>query len=204
MLPFLDTELLSLHTEREARTHGTGRGLFFLWPRSTGTTANICLPQHDWVSKKLYKIFHEVKWQIMITETWSPWRSGGARSLKEAELLSNFSTGACELKYSHFVRKPRDLQSVTPTFSQGCLYRSLVTRYIENVPRGKVNILGGHRIGHSKQQTTYVHVFYSERFLRYSYFTVQYFGLRLATRHILTRVAKCIYVDCRIFENLLY
>jgi hypothetical protein len=31
---------------------------------------------------------------------------------------------------------------------------------------------GGHSIGHSKQM--YVHVSYSERFPRYSYFTVQY------------------------------
>jgi hypothetical protein len=38
--------------------------------------------------------------------------------------------------------------------------------YIENVPGGKVNILGGHSIGHSKQKTSYEHVSYSERFPR--------------------------------------
>jgi hypothetical protein len=31
---------------------------------------------------------------------------------------------------------------------------------------GKVNILGGHSIGHSKQKTLYEHVSYSERFPR--------------------------------------
>jgi hypothetical protein len=35
---------------------------------------------------------------------------------------------------------------------------------IEDVPGGKVNILGGHSIGHDKQKSTYVHVSYSEPF----------------------------------------
>ena len=34
------------------------------------------------------------------------------------------------------------------------------------VPGGKVNILGGHSIGHSKQTFLYEHVSYSERFPR--------------------------------------
>jgi hypothetical protein len=38
--------------------------------------------------------------------------------------------------------------------------------YIPGVPGGKVNILGGHRIGHSKQKSVYVHVSFSERFPR--------------------------------------
>jgi hypothetical protein len=37
---------------------------------------------------------------------------------------------------------------------------------IQNVPGGKVNILGGISIGHSKQKTLYEHVSYSERFPR--------------------------------------
>jgi hypothetical protein len=37
---------------------------------------------------------------------------------------------------------------------------------IQVVPRGKVSILEGHSIGHSKQQSVYVHVPYSERFPR--------------------------------------
>jgi hypothetical protein len=71
-----------------------------------------------------------------------------------------------------------------------------------SVPGGKVNILGGHSIGHSKQNSVYIHGTYSERFPRYcySYFTVQ-FTVRC---HIMTRVAKCIGVDDGIFENVLY
>jgi hypothetical protein len=37
---------------------------------------------------------------------------------------------------------------------------------IQGVPGGKDNILGGHSIGHSKQNTLYEHVSYSERFPR--------------------------------------
>jgi hypothetical protein len=37
---------------------------------------------------------------------------------------------------------------------------------IQGVAGGKDNILGGHRIGHSKQKTLYEHVSYSERFPR--------------------------------------
>jgi hypothetical protein len=38
-------------------------------------------------------------------------------------------------------------------------------------PGGKVHILGGHSIGHSKQKkkNAYIHVSYSERFPRWSY-----------------------------------
>jgi hypothetical protein len=45
---------------------------------------------------------------------------------------------------------------------------------LQDVPGGKVSILGGHSIGHSKQESVYVHVSYSERFPRQSYFTIQY------------------------------
>jgi hypothetical protein len=44
----------------------------------------------------------------------------------------------------------------------------------QNVPEGKVNILGGHSIGHSKQKIVYVHVPYSEQFPRWGYFTLQF------------------------------
>jgi hypothetical protein len=37
---------------------------------------------------------------------------------------------------------------------------------IQSVPGGKVNIPGGHSIGHSKQKSVYVHVSYPERFPR--------------------------------------
>jgi hypothetical protein len=48
------------------------------------------------------------------------------------------------------------------------------TIIIQGVPGGKVSIPGGHNTGHSKQEIVCVHVSYSERFPRYSYFTVQY------------------------------
>jgi hypothetical protein len=35
---------------------------------------------------------------------------------------------------------------------------------IQDVPGGKVNILGGHSIDHSKQKSVYVHVSYSKKF----------------------------------------
>jgi hypothetical protein len=38
--------------------------------------------------------------------------------------------------------------------------------HIQGVPGGKVNILEGHSIGHSKQKTLYEHVSYSEPFPR--------------------------------------
>jgi hypothetical protein len=53
------------------------------------------------------------------------------------------------------------------------LYLLLFVIYAE-CPRRKVNNPGGHSIGHSKQKSVCVHVSYSERFPRYSYFTVQY------------------------------
>jgi hypothetical protein len=44
---------------------------------------------------------------------------------------------------------------------------------IQDIPGGKVGILGGHSIGHSKQNIVHVHVSYSELFPRerVSYFT---------------------------------
>jgi hypothetical protein len=45
--------------------------------------------------------------------------------------------------------------------------KCLLGEIIQGVPGGKVNILGGYSIGHSKQKTLYEHVSYSERFSRY-------------------------------------
>jgi hypothetical protein len=55
------------------------------------------------------------------------------------------------------------------------IHRLFVHKFnsIQNVPEGKVSILGGHSIGHSKQKSVYAHVSYSEQFPRLSYFTVQ-------------------------------
>jgi vancomycin permeability regulator SanA len=41
-----------------------------------------------------------------------------------------------------------------------------IYNYIQEVAGRKVNILGGHNIGNSKQQTVYVHMSYSEWFPR--------------------------------------
>jgi hypothetical protein len=79
-------------------------------------------------------------------------------------------------------------------------------RNIQSIPERKVNILGGHIICHSKQTTAYVRLSYTERFRLVELFhcTVHCTLYRLATRLVLTRVAKCIVVDGRIFENVLY
>ena len=44
---------------------------------------------------------------------------------------------------------------------------------IQGVPGEKVNILGGHSFGHSKEKCLYEHVSYSERFPRWGYLNVQ-------------------------------
>jgi hypothetical protein len=49
-------------------------------------------------------------------------------------------------------------------YRAGCKNLSDQITTIQGVPGGKVNILGGHSIGHSKQENVYVHVSYSERF----------------------------------------
>jgi len=49
---------------------------------------------------------------------------------------------------------------------KGLGWDSVSGSYIQDVPGGKVNILGGHSIGHSKQRYLYEHVSYSERFPR--------------------------------------
>jgi hypothetical protein len=57
--------------------------------------------------------------------------------------------------------------------------------YTLGVPGGKVNILRGHSVGHSKKKLVCVHVSYSERFPRWSYFTVQQFGFSAQYYHSL-------------------
>jgi hypothetical protein len=73
-------------------------------------------------------------------------------------------------------------------------------------PGGEVNILGGHSIDHSKQKSVYVRVlFRTVSEIELFHCTVLYCTLyRRATRHVLTRVAKCIDVKGGIFENVLY
>jgi hypothetical protein len=53
-------------------------------------------------------------------------------------------------------------------------------KYIQSFPGGKVNILGGHSIDHSKKKCLYENVFYSERYPifgdQYFEFGAQYFS----------------------------
>jgi len=63
-----------------------------------------------------------------------------------------------------------------PTFQCPIMSYSLQAGCKEGAQTGNVAILAGHSIGHSKQQTVYVHVFYSERFVWKSYFIVQEVG----------------------------
>jgi hypothetical protein len=51
-----------------------------------------------------------------------------------------------------------------PSFSIYGTFTDVLT--IQSIREGKVNILGGHSIGHSKQESVYVHVSYSEQFPR--------------------------------------
>jgi hypothetical protein len=44
---------------------------------------------------------------------------------------------------------------------------------IQDVPGGRVSVLGGRDIGHSKQRTIHIHVSYPEWCPRWSYFTVK-------------------------------
>jgi hypothetical protein len=53
-----------------------------------------------------------------------------------------------------------------PDISNVCVYIYIYTHTHTGVPGGKVNILGGYNIGHSKQKSLYEHVSYSERFPR--------------------------------------
>jgi len=61
----------------------------------------------------------------------------------------------------------------TPTYPQTHIHTHTHTHthiyiyiYIQGVPEGKVNILGGHSIGHSKEKYLFEHVSHSERFPR--------------------------------------
>jgi hypothetical protein len=55
-------------------------------------------------------------------------------------------------------------QQWTRTFSGGEVLEHEGDLYIQDIPGGKVNILGGQRIGHSEQKIVYGHVSYSKRF----------------------------------------
>jgi hypothetical protein len=62
--------------------------------------------------------------------------------------------------------------------------------------REKANILGAHSICYSEQKSVYIHASYSKRF---RFTVVQCTLYRRATRHVLTRDAKCADVDSGMF-----
>jgi len=71
--------------------------------------------------------------------------------------------GRCPLFDFCFIRRQPPLWH-TIKFKVAAIIECLI--YIQGVPGGKINILGGHSIGHSKQKYLYEHVSYSERFPR--------------------------------------
>jgi hypothetical protein len=79
-----------------------------------------------------------------------------------------------------------------------CLMTLSVTETIQNVPEGKINIPGGHSISLSKQK---VHMYMCPIPNGFRDTAISLY--RRATRHALTRVAKCIDVDGGIFENVI-
>jgi hypothetical protein len=80
---------------------------------------------------------------------------------------------------------------------------------IQNVKGGKVNILGGRSIGHSKQKV-YMYMSPIPKSFRDRAMDViarikeRQDALRRATRHVLAQDKKCIDVYGGIFENVLY
>jgi hypothetical protein len=78
-------------------------------------------------------------------------------------------------------------------------------KIIQNVPRGRVSILGGHSIGNSKQKcicTSVIFGTFSEIDL-FHCTVLRQDAFRRATCCVLTRVAKYTDVDGGIFENIL-
>jgi hypothetical protein len=69
--------------------------------------------------------------------------------------------------------------------------------YIQGVPGGKANALGGHSIGQSEQKV-YTYMCPIPNSFRDTAISLY----RRATHHVLTRVAKCIDADGGIFENV--
>lgn len=66
----------------------------------------------------------------------------------------------------------------------------MIDQTVQDVPGGKGNILGGHNIGNSKQESIHVHVSYSEGFLRQSCFTAQY--------TVQTSRVPCLHTSCKV------
>jgi hypothetical protein len=64
----------------------------------------------------------------------------------------------------HTIMKATDRKVWIPSLQSGSGICS--AQDIQGVPGGKVNIVGGHSISHSKQESVYEHVSYFKRFPR--------------------------------------
>jgi hypothetical protein len=71
---------------------------------------------------------------------------------------------------------------------------------IQDVPGGKVNILGGHGVGHYKQKKLYMYFYPIPNGFRDNTIPLYSTQYRRATRDDLTRVANWIDIDGEIFE----
>jgi hypothetical protein len=85
---------------------------------------------------------------------------------------------------------------------------SSIAQIIQGVPGRKVNILRLHSIGHSKQIVVYYvcpipNDFRGRAMDVIACISKRQDALRRATRHVLTRAAKCIDVEGGIFESVL-
>jgi hypothetical protein len=80
-------------------------------------------------------------------------------------------------------------------------YYAINSYTIQSAPVGKVHILGGHSIGHSKEK---MRISTCVLFLTVSGAELLHCTDEQHSIHVLTRVAKCIDVDGGIFENVLY
>jgi hypothetical protein len=79
------------------------------------------------------------------------------------------------------------------------LFQHFHYRRYAGCPRGKINILEGHSIGHSEQKSV-MYIYPIPNGFRDRAISLY----RRATRHVFTRVAKCIDVHGGIFKNVLY
>jgi hypothetical protein len=105
------------------------------------------------------------------------------------------------------VGRPRSRVSIRDR-SKSSIFFSITSRQavgpIQNVPGGKANILGGHSVNLSKKYFCTCVLFRTVSEIQLFHCREHCTLYRRATRHVLTRVAKCIDVDGGIFWNVLY
>jgi hypothetical protein len=114
---------------------------------------------------------------------------------------------SCVDSYEGRVWPKHDVEFTWKTELSGDIYISYTHTYTHRVPGGKVDILVGHSFGHSKQKKCIVCtcvLFRTVSETELFHCTVHCTLYSRATRHVLTRVAKCIDIDGGIFETVLY